>query len=174
MGELIDIFDKDWNPTGEVLEKSEAERQGKWHRAAHVWIVNPKGELLLQLRGPNAKEYPNMWDISAAGHVRAGETVERAGIREMKEELGIDITEDRLIFISKDQSSKNQHLHTAFLIELDLPTDAFTFNDHEVADVKYMHWKELAKMDDETMLANNILPHKGFVPLFAYLSSHGY
>ena len=172
--ELIDIFDRNWNPTGEILEKNEAERQGKWHRAAHIWIVNPRGELLLQLRGPDKKLYPNMWDISAAGHVRAGESVIEGGIREMREELGINITADQLIYITKSNSSNNNHLHTAFLTKLDLPIDAFVFNDQEVVQVKYVPWRELAKMTDKDMLANGILPHEELKPLFEYLEKNGF
>ena len=68
MAELIDIFDEHWNPTGEILEKNEAERQKKWHRAAHIWVVNSKGEILLQLRSASKKTHPGWWDISVAGH----------------------------------------------------------------------------------------------------------
>lgn len=172
--ELIDIFDEQWNPTGEILEKAEAERQCKWHRAAHIWIVNPRGELLLQLRSPTKKSHPNMWDISAAGHVQAGESIIQGGIREMHEELGINITPDQLIFISKNESPENQHLHTEFLINLDLPISAYTFNDHEVSAVKYVPWREIAKMSDDEKLANNILPHNGFTALFEYLENNGF
>ncbi|MDR0803898.1 MAG: alpha/beta fold hydrolase [Rickettsiales bacterium] len=170
--ELIDIFDESWNPTGEILERNEAERQGKWHKACHIWIVNPRGELLLQLRSPNKSSYPNMWDISAAGHVRAGETMIEGGIREMKEELGIDISGDQLIPITKRNSASNKHLHAVFLIKLDLPITAFTFSDREVAKVKYMPWREVAKMSREDMLVNSILPHKELETLFEYLEKH--
>ena len=173
MTEYIDIFDENWNATGEVLEKAEAERQGKWHKAAHIWIVNPRGELLLQLRGPNKKNHPNMWDISAAGHVSVGETVIEGGIREMYEELGVTITADQLIPITKNNSPSNKHLHSVFLIKLDLPLDAFVFNDHEVAEVKYVPWRTLAKMSEEEMRGNNILAHQEFDPLFAYLEKNG-
>lgn len=173
MKELIDVFDENWNPTGEILEKNEAERQGKWHRAAHIWIVNPYGELLFQLRSPHMKSWPNMWDISAAGHVRAGETVIEGGIREMYEELGIKITEDQLTEYTRNESPKNQHLHTEFIIKLDLPIDAFVFNDHEVVRVKYIPWRDIAKMSDEEKLENKIIPHKGFKELFKYLKKSG-
>ena len=173
MTEYVDIFDANWNPTGEILDKEDAARQSKWHLAAHIWIVNPKGELLLQLRAPTKSLHPNMWDISSAGHVRAGETVEGGGIREMREELGIDITESQLIPITKNNSSsRNFHLHTTFLVRLDLPLDAFSFDDGEVAEVKYMPWRELAKMSDADMLNNRILPHQEFKPLFGYLEKN--
>jgi 8-oxo-dGTP diphosphatase len=173
MKELIDIFDEHWNPTGETLEKSEAERQGKLHKTVHIWIVNPRGELLLQRRSPTKKTYPNTWDIPAAGHIHTGETVMQGGIREAYEELGINIIEDQLIFISKQEEQYGgQHLCTEFLLKLDLPINSFTFNDSEVAEVKYIHWRELAKMNSDEMLENGILPHKGLGPLFAYLEKN--
>ncbi len=174
MAELVDIFDENWSPTGEVLEKSESERQCKWHRAAHIWIVNSRGELLLQRRSPYKKTFPNMWDISAAGHVRAGESVVEGGIREMHEELGVDITASQLTLISTNRSFNNQHLQTEFLIKLDIPVEDFVFNDQEVVEVRYIPWRELAKMSEDDMKANNIIAHKGFVALFKYLEENGY
>ncbi len=171
MAELIDIYDENWHPTGEVLEKNEAEKQHKWHCTAHIWIVNPKGELLLQRRSPYKKTLPNMWDISAAGHVRTGETVIEGGIREMYEELGVKITADQLILINKNKSYTNQHLQTEFLVKLDIPIKDFVFNDKEVVEVKYIPYQELAEMTEDDMRAKNIIPHKGFKQLFEYLKS---
>lgn len=174
MSELIDVFDENWEPTGEILEKSEAERQCKWHRAAHIWIINSQGELLLQKRSPNKKTFPNMWDISAAGHIRTGESVVKGGIREMYEELGVKITAEQLILLGTNKSFKNQHLETEFLIKLDIPIEDFVFNDNEVAEVKYVPWRDLAKMSEDEMKASNILLHKGFKPLFEYLQEKGF
>ena len=171
MAELIDIYDENWHLTGEVLEKNEAEKQHKWHCAAHIWIVNSKGELLLQRRSPHKKTFPNMWDISAAGHVRTGETVIEGGIREAYEELGVNIKADQLVLINKSKSYSNQHLQTEFLVKLDIPIKDFVFNDKEVVEVKYIPWQELAKMTEDEMRAKNIIPHRGFKPLFEYLNN---
>jgi len=168
--ERVDIFDEDWNPTGEVLEKSEAERQGKWHTAVCIGILNPKGELLLQLRSPK-KDKPNMWDISAGGHVQAGESLVQAAIREVREEIGVDVTADQLIEAGRGKSTKSQHLFILFLARLDLPIEAFASSD-EVAGVKYMPWRELAQMSADDMLVNHIWPSKAFKPLFDYLGKN--
>ena len=69
--------------------KSEAHTDGLWHRAAHIWIYNSKGEILLQLRAKDKQFWPDRWEISAAGHVGAGEKPEDAAVRELSEELGI-------------------------------------------------------------------------------------
>ena len=91
--EYIDIFDENNNPTGQIKEKGKAHEEGDFHRTAHVWIVNDKNELLLQKRSANKKSHPNCWDISGAGHIKAGESVIDGAIRELKEELGIQLEE---------------------------------------------------------------------------------
>lgn len=78
--EYIDIFDENNNPIGEKKEKRKKKKQqahedGNFHRTAHVWIINDKNELLLQKRSASKKSHPNCWDISGAGHIRAGESV---------------------------------------------------------------------------------------------------
>ncbi|CAM5275178.1 NUDIX hydrolase OS=Lysinibacillus sphaericus OX=1421 GN=LS41612_02185 PE=4 SV=1 [Lysinibacillus sphaericus] len=45
--------------------------------------------IYFQIRSGQKKDYPGLLDITAAGHLLAVETVE-AGIREVKEELGVN------------------------------------------------------------------------------------
>lgn len=96
--ELIDICDKNNNLLGIQKMKSEAHKEGLWHRAAHVWVYNSKGEVLLQLRAKSKDLFPNMWDVSAAGHVSASEKPINAAIREIDEEIGLSVKETNLCF----------------------------------------------------------------------------
>lgn len=59
------------------------------HRAVHVLVFNPAGELLLQLRSMDKDIQPGKWDTSVGGHLAVGESYEDAAVREMAEELGI-------------------------------------------------------------------------------------
>jgi isopentenyldiphosphate isomerase len=87
--EMVDVLDEDGNPTGVRKTKKYAHANGLWHRASHIWIYNSEGELLLQKRSMLVETKPGLWDISAAGHVSAGETPEQGALREMYEEIGI-------------------------------------------------------------------------------------
>ena len=95
MTELWQLYDE----RGQALVekgagKDEVFSKGLLHGAAHVWIwrATPNGpEILLQRRGSAKKTWPNLLDISAAGHIDLGEGPLAAALRETKEELGIDV-----------------------------------------------------------------------------------
>lgn len=54
--------------------------------------------MLLQLRSKYKNLYPGQWDVSAAGHSRAGESLTAAAIRETSKEIGIKIAKKDLVF----------------------------------------------------------------------------
>lgn len=97
--ELIDIFDENMNLLGTAM-KSQAHREGLWHKTFHCWLArkNDEGKIMvwLQLRNKDKSIYPDMLDVSAAGHVRSGEEV-KDGYREVTEELGLCLQKDDLI-----------------------------------------------------------------------------
>lgn len=104
--ELVDIFDENMNLLGTAL-KSQAHREGLWHKTFHCWLAQktPAGKTLLwlQLRNPDKDIFPDKLDISAAGHIRAGEEV-KDGYREIFEELGLKLNKDEIVklFTSKE------------------------------------------------------------------------
>lgn len=51
-------------------------------------LMNKRGRFLLGLRAPWKKTWPDHWDV-IGGQVEAGETVEEAMIREVREETGV-------------------------------------------------------------------------------------
>lgn len=55
-------------------------------------LVNDERKILMGLRSPWKKAWPNHWD-APGGHVESGETLEQALVREMGEELGIRPTQ---------------------------------------------------------------------------------
>ncbi len=104
--ELIDLFDESDNKTGERKTRQYAHAKGLWHQASHVWIYNSKGEMLLQKRSMQVESNPGLWDISAAGHISAGETPGQAALREMYEEIGIKASpkDIKQVMVKKESS----------------------------------------------------------------------
>ena len=96
MDELLDVLDSNGNYTGETILKSDAHRLGIFHPTVHIWCYTKTGKVLLQQRGGNKKTYPLKWDVSVAGHVAAGESIELGATREVQEEIGVTVTTDSL------------------------------------------------------------------------------
>jgi isopentenyldiphosphate isomerase len=90
--EYITIFDEHMHPLG-TRSREQAHKEGLWHETFHCWFFREEGTqrfLLFQQRSAQKETFPNLLDVTAAGHLQAGETAED-GVREIKEELGITI-----------------------------------------------------------------------------------
>ena len=98
--ELLDHVDADDRVIGTVA-RSQAHREGLWHRAVHVVVWNRRGDILLQKRAASKASFPGFWDTSVGGHVGAGEGYEATALRECGEELGIEIGSSDLSRIGK-------------------------------------------------------------------------
>jgi isopentenyldiphosphate isomerase len=65
-------------------------QKGLYHRIVAVFVFDDRGRMLLQLRGPDVKAYPNHWDQAAGGHVDEGQSYQDAAMNELAEELGLE------------------------------------------------------------------------------------
>jgi len=100
LDELIEVLTPEGKPTGRRKPKADIHRDGDWHRAIHVWIVTPDDQILLQRRSIRKENNPGLWDVSAAGHVSAGEDLLDSAVREVREELGLTLRPDELRHIA--------------------------------------------------------------------------
>jgi isopentenyl-diphosphate delta-isomerase len=71
-----------------IMPKIEAHQKALLHRAFSVFVMNRKGEVMLQQRAPNKYHSPNLWTNTCCSHQRLGESNIEAGMRRLKEEMG--------------------------------------------------------------------------------------
>lgn len=165
MDELIDILDSDGNYTGKTAMKSEAHKKGLFHPSIHVWLYTKNGEILIQKRAKNKDTHPDLWDVSVAGHVGAGENIIPSAIREVQEEIGLTILGSDLykvgVFKYRYQHRTDlvdREFHHTFLCKLNVPLDSLSMQESEVDDLALIG---LGQFKDE--LANSISKQK-YVP----------
>ncbi|MCL2228767.1 MAG: NUDIX domain-containing protein [Firmicutes bacterium] len=157
--EMIDVFDEDMKPIG-VFEKKKAHDQELWHKSVHIWLTDGEG-VLVQLRSAKKKHLPNLWDVSVAGHLFAGETPLEGAIREYQEELGLKwpfgtVEHDGIIANSTWEKGlfNNEFAHLYFLKDkLDL--SKIKLEKDEVAEVKYVPFTEF----EEFLSSPQMCPH---------------
>jgi isopentenyl-diphosphate Delta-isomerase len=178
--EYLDILNEDGSPTGKSLPRKEVHEQGLWHRAAHIWIINSQGELLIQKRSLKKQSSPGLWDISAAGHLSAGESSLQGAVKEIKEEIGLSVPPEELIELGTMKTSSvqnngtyfNNQFNDIYLLEKDLKIRDVVMQESEVDEVKLIPWKELKKVVE----AHDPLfvPHDAeYALLFNYLDKNG-
>jgi 8-oxo-dGTP pyrophosphatase MutT (NUDIX family) len=80
----------------------EATMQDQPARTVGALFIGPDGKVLLGLRAPSKKVWPQHWD-TIGGHVEDGESLEDALIREAREEVGVTPTRFRLIATVKER-----------------------------------------------------------------------
>jgi isopentenyldiphosphate isomerase len=96
--EFLDVVNKNDEVIGKASRKEVYEKLLN-HRIVHVIIFNDKGEMVLQLRSRHKSFCPNYWSTPVGGHVRSGESYEKAALREFEEELG---AKPEIKFLCKD------------------------------------------------------------------------
>ncbi len=149
--ELIDIVDRIGNPRGYSRPRDEVHKTGLWHKTVHVWVLNLHNQLLLQKRAVTKETFPGLWDISAAGHISAGDTSGKTACRELMEEIGICVQEQELtcLFtitgIYEDQSRPfiDHELSDVYLLRKEIPLNKEIMRSDEVDDVRYFGIDEL-------------------------------
>jgi isopentenyl-diphosphate delta-isomerase len=86
--EYVVLVDENDQEIGQ-LEKIEAHRLGKLHRAFSILIFNDRGELLLQQRAADKYHSPLLWTNTCCSHPRPQESVLEAANRRLQEEMGL-------------------------------------------------------------------------------------
>ena len=150
--EYLDIVNENNEITGKVADRKTAHEQSLWHRHVSSWIMNQKGEILLQRRSPEKKRNANKW-AKTGGHVDAGEDIATAIFREVKEEIGIEIPKEQIkpITIRKSKDPINKYFTYEFVFTVDYDISEYTLQKEEVAEVKYV---TIEKIEEEVKQKN--------------------
>ena len=89
--ETLDVVDDHDEVIGRRTRR-EVHRLGLMHRAVHVLVFNAAGRVFLQKRSMMKDRQPGLWDSSASGHVDSGEGYDACAVRELREEIGLQLS----------------------------------------------------------------------------------
>lgn len=149
MQEFFDVLDEKGQYTGKVESREKCHKEGLWHKAVAIFIINSKQQVLLQRRSPSKKLWPNMWDITAGGHVLTGEFGFQSVIRETEEELGAELDQNDITFIGSSISTNykgdiiNKHFNEYYIVHKDIDETKLKLQEEEVAEVKWIDKDEI-------------------------------
>ena len=153
--ELWDIYDKDGNKLNITKERGNHLTDDEYHLVVNAWIRNYKGEYLISQRSEN-KKHPLMWECSG-GSVLQGETTKDAAIREIKEELGVDLTGHASTLIGRMNRyfSGCPDILDIMLFQVNEEINNITIQKEEVNDAKWASKDEIIKLQKEGKFLTN-------------------
>lgn len=148
--EYLDIVNENNELINVIKTRQYIHENSLWHRHVSCWIINEKGEVLLQKRSLQKKNNPGMWS-KTGGHVIAGEYPIDAIKREIKEELGIEIDNRniKLIDIYKSDNKENKYFGYNFIVKVNYTIEEFVLQIEEVSEVKYVTIEKMIKIKKE-------------------------
>ena len=141
--ELWDLYDKEGNRTGKVIERGMKVPEGYRHLCVEIWIMNSRGEVLMTQRCPDKYNYPLHWEATG-GAVRAGEDSREGAVREAGEETGIKIVEQNLFYIGRYTEDFWAMDTYIYLIE-ENERPELHLQKEEIADAKWVKLEDLVK-----------------------------
>ena len=146
MTEVILVNDND-EVVG-TMEKLQAHKEGRLHRAFSVFIINENKQLLLQQRASHKYHSAGLWSNACCSHPLPEESIQEAAIRRVKEELGICVTNLTNMFSFKYKADLENNLteHELDHVLLAHYNGSPEINIDEVSDWKYFSMAEIKNM----------------------------
>lgn len=151
MRELRDLYDINSNKTELTYRKGDTIPDGYYPMVVMIAIENNEGKFLMQKRVP---EKGGDWGVTG-GHPKSLETPYEGIITEVKEELGVDISNNEIILFN--EGCDGVDCYKMYYTKLDLMPHEFNIQEEELTEVRWFSMEELASMvQDKTLNQNQI------------------
>lgn len=140
--ELLFTVDEKNSPI-EAQPRDEVHKNGIWHRTTHIWIINSEKQILCQRRSLLKDMNPGKWEPFFGGHLAPKEEYIDGAMKELTEELGIKVTEDKFTFFTVFQSNENHEFQCIFFVTWNGNIADLHLEKDEVDQVKWFENSEL-------------------------------
>ena len=150
--EFLNLIDDRARITADSKPRTLVHRDGELHPTVHIWMIKRRDMgvfVLLQKRAHEKDINPDCYDVSAAGHVSQGEEFRHTALKEVHEELGLDINRSQLEFIGlkKSEYSKgdihDNELVAVYICRENINIEDLTLQSSEVSEVCWAEIDEL-------------------------------
>ena len=144
--EYWDIYDIHKQKTGKIIKRGDKLQDGEYHLFVQVWLVNKEGKYLSQERSERIK-WPLMW-CANGGNAKCGEDGITCAIREIKEELDIDITKlEGALFDTRVYVEDNQNYFCdSFVFYCDKKINDYYYQKEEIKSLAYKDVSEIKEL----------------------------
>lgn len=156
MWELVKFYNQDFEPIEGYHNRFNPPSKFVYYRAINVWLITRAGKIIIQKRSENKQLYPNYYEC-VCGAVVENESIEQAAVREVKEELGIEIDITKLNLIDERlHKAYNYFMFTFYVIVEDNISKDIKINKNEVSEFKLISFQQLEDIIKKYEIAPSI------------------
>ena len=157
--EIWDLYNRNREVIGEHIRGSELPPDG-FHLVVHVWIRNHAGKYLMTQRSAKKATFPLAWEC-VGGSIVQGESSIHGAVREVKEEVGIDLraTDGQLLFTKirgTIAGKRYNDIVDVWLFRYDGDVSLANATTDEVMQLRWMDRAEIEKLRQENKLVRSI------------------
>ncbi|MFI3307107.1 MAG: NUDIX domain-containing protein [Mycoplasmatota bacterium] len=163
MKEKRDLYNNQLELSGKTYFKGDKIPKNYYPMVVMVAIQNSNGEFLMQKR---VEAKGGDWGITG-GHPKHGETPKQGIITEVKEELGIDISNHKIIEFQRGCDGKDCYI--MYYTKIDLDVNELVIQLDELTEVKWFSIERLQQMVDTGELNNDQVEF--FIKCIEYLNN---
>ncbi len=158
--EIWDLYSENRELLGRDHIRGEQLPIDGYHLVVHVWIRNSKGEYLISQRSANRPRYPLMWEC-VGGSVVKGEDSLQGALREVKEEVGIDLEPDKghVLFTKVRKIMEGKIVNDivdVWLFDYDGEVNLSNATTDEVAQVAWMNGGQIRDLHEQKVLVGTL------------------
>ena len=150
--ELLPLVDEEGRVIGSATRGQCHDGSKLLHPVVHLHVFDSAGRLYLQQRPLWKDIQPGKWDTAVGGHVDAGESIQEALKREVREELGITQATMLPLFTYPYRSTTEYELVNAYYTVYD---GLITPDIEEVADGKFWSIDDIKNAIGKNILTPN-------------------
>lgn len=149
MVEYWDLYNANKEKLGKVVKRGDYLKDDEYHIVVNAWIKNSEGKYLISQRTAN-KTHPLMWETTG-GSILKGESSISGVIREVKEELNVDLfpSQGQLIGSTTRYYKGCPDILDVYLFEVGDSEFDIQIQKEEVNDYKWASSQEIKKMYDD-------------------------
>lgn len=152
--EILDLYSDDFKFLNETINRGEIPAEGKNIMLSVVYIKNDKDEFLIQ---KTSKQKGNIYSTTG-GHVMHNENGIETIVRELKEEIGLEISVEQLEHVITFKYPKKPCIFNVYILKKDI-IDHICLQKEEVESVTWMTKEQI----EDLIIDNKFLESHAYI-----------
>lgn len=168
---LVNVLDESGNITDLKKTKAQVHAEHLWHQEVAVFIINNRGQILLQKRSNNVHFKKGKYGM-VANHVGAGQTLVDALLIKACEEIGVELNKNDIRFLTMLRRDEEQEKRITYFYyaKLDIKDKDLRLDPFLASGYKWFDFDELQELmltDDSSVVFRNT---PEYIKIFGELS----